>query len=173
MTSRKLVRGPTPKPRPKMTKEGKWMINGQMWIMYPQTHILPKVSLSCSFLKTMKLSSEWLSKDEVQRLDTCQGPTELLLICCSIESIWNPTKIQIEYIYIENQLADILTKESFSRDKWNHLLCLSNIMSLSMFSCSHFSDFSITSRLESRASCQKEVKRRFQMKTLRWQSRDQ
>ena len=33
-------------------------------------------------------------------------------------------KIQIKYIDTKNQLADILTKGSFTRDEWNHLLCL-------------------------------------------------
>ena len=36
-------------------------------------------------------------------------------------------KIQIKYIDTKNQLADILTKGNFTRDTWNHLLCLFNI----------------------------------------------
>ena len=40
-------------------------------------------------------------------------------------------EIQIKYIDTKNQLADILTKENFTRDEWNHLLTLFNI--------SHFS----------------------------------
>ena len=40
-------------------------------------------------------------------------------------------KIQIKHIDTKNQLADILTKGIFTRDEWNHLLCLFNI--------SHFS----------------------------------
>ena len=40
-------------------------------------------------------------------------------------------KIQIKYIGTKNQLADILTKGNFTRDEWNHLLCLFNL--------SHFS----------------------------------
>ena len=40
-------------------------------------------------------------------------------------------KIQIKYIDTQNQLADMLTKGNFTRDEWNHLLCLFNI--------SHFS----------------------------------
>ena len=40
-------------------------------------------------------------------------------------------KIQIKYIDTKNQVADILTKGNFTRDEWNHLLCLFNI--------SHFS----------------------------------
>ena len=40
-------------------------------------------------------------------------------------------KIQIKYIDTKNQVTDILTKKNFTRDEWNHLLCLFNI--------SHFS----------------------------------
>ena len=40
-------------------------------------------------------------------------------------------KIQIKYIDTKNQLPDILTKGNFTRDEWNHLLCL--------FKISHFS----------------------------------
>ena len=58
------------------------------------------------------------------------GLTELRLIGCLIESIWTK-KIQIKYIETKNQLADILTKGNFTRDEWNHLLCL--------FIFSHFS----------------------------------
>ena len=36
-------------------------------------------------------------------------------------------KIQIKYIDTNNQFADILTKGNFTRDEWNHLLCLFNI----------------------------------------------
>ena len=42
-----------------------------MWITYPPTHILLKASLSCKFLKTTKLSSRWLSKDDVQQWHSC------------------------------------------------------------------------------------------------------
>ena len=62
-------------------------------------------------------------------------PTELLLIGCLIESIWTP-KIQIKYIDTKNQLADILTKGNFTRDEWNHLLCLFTISHFSSAECS-------------------------------------
>ena len=45
-------------------------------------------------------------------------------------------KIQINYIDTKNQLADILTKGNFTRDKWNHLLCLFNISHFSSTVCS-------------------------------------
>ena len=41
------------------------------------------------------------------------------------------SKIQIKNIDTKNPLADILTKGNFTREEWNHLLCLSNF--------SHFS----------------------------------
>ena len=47
-------------------------------------------------------------------------------------------EIKIKYVDTKNQLADMLTKGSFTRDEWNHLLRLFNIMNFLMFSCSHF-----------------------------------
>ena len=45
-------------------------------------------------------------------------------------------KMQIKYIDTKNQLADILTKGNFTRDEWNHLLCLFNISQFSSINCS-------------------------------------
>ena len=58
-------------------------------------------------------------------------PTELLLIRCSIESIWTP-KIQITYIDTKKQLADMLKKGNFTRyerDNLHH--CWTSAMSAS------------------------------------------
>ena len=44
-------------------------------------------------------------------------------------------KIQIKYIDTKNQLADNLTKGSFTRDEWNHLLTLFNISHFSSTAC--------------------------------------
>ena len=44
-------------------------------------------------------------------------------------------KIQIKYIDTKNQLADILTKRNFTRDEWNHLLCLFNIRNFRSANC--------------------------------------
>ena len=81
-------------------------------------------------------------------------------------------KIQIKCVDTKNQLADILTKGSFSRDEWNHLFRLFDIMIFSMFSCSHFSNF-LSDRSESRAPCQREVKQRLPVKVHRWRSQNQ
>ena len=45
-------------------------------------------------------------------------------------------EIQIKYIDTKNQLADILTKGNFTRDEWNHLLCLFNFSHFSSINCS-------------------------------------
>ena len=50
-------------------------------------------------------------------------------------SIESNSKIQIKYIDTKNQLADMLTKENFTRDEWNHLLCLFNISHFSSAEC--------------------------------------
>ena len=45
-------------------------------------------------------------------------------------------QVQIKYIDTQNQLADMLTKGNFTRDEWNHLLCLVNISHFSSTDCS-------------------------------------
>ena len=45
------------------------------------------------------------------------------------------SKIQIKYIDTKNKLADILTEGNFTRDEWNHLLCLFNISHFSSTVC--------------------------------------
>ena len=50
-------------------------------------------------------------------------------------------KIQVKYVHTKNQLADILTKGSLSRDEWDHFLYLFNIMSFPTYSGSHFKSF--------------------------------
>ena len=46
-------------------------------------------------------------------------------------------KIQIKYIDTRNQLAGILSKGNFTRDEWNHLLCLFNTSHFNSTICSN------------------------------------
>ena len=46
------------------------------------------------------------------------------------------SKIHIKYTDTKNQLADILTKGNFTRDEWNHSLCLFHISHFSSTVCS-------------------------------------
>ena len=61
-------------------------------------------------------------------------------------------KIQIKYIDTKNQLADVLTKGNFTRDEWNHLLCLFNISHCSSTVCSETMGEMISTRFRRRAS---------------------
>ena len=63
------------------------------------------------------------------------GLTELRLMGCLIELIWTQ-KSKLNTSTPKNQLADILTKGNFTRDEWNHLLCLFNISHFSSTMCS-------------------------------------
>ena len=67
------------------------------------------------------------------------------------ERIILDSKFQIKYVDTKNQLADMLTKSSFTRDEWNHLLRWFNIMNFSMFSCSHFLSIKKPSNMSKRA----------------------
>ena len=71
---------------------------------------------------------------EVRQRDTCPEPTESRLIGCLTESICTQKS---KSNTLTPRTADLLTKGNFTRDEWNHLLCLFNIMSFSVFSCSH------------------------------------
>ena len=69
-------------------------------------------------------------------------------------------QIQIKCVDTKNQLAEMLTKGSFSRDEWDHFLCVFDIewdhflcvfdiMNFSMYSWSHFIDF-LSKRVDKR-----------------------
>ena len=49
-------------------------------------------------------------------------------------------KVQFKYVECKNQLSDILTKGSFTRDDWHNLLHLFIFMNDTTFSCSHLSN---------------------------------
>ena len=61
--------------------------------------------------------------------------THRVALDCLFDRINLDSKIQIKYIDTKNQLADILTKENFTRDEWNHLLSLFNISHFSSTAC--------------------------------------
>ena len=91
----------------------------------------------CTSLRITKPWLKWSEKGEVLRWDMFPEPTELRLMGCSTESIWTP-RSKSNMLTPKTQLADMLTEESITRDEWDHLLRLINIVNLSMFSCSHF-----------------------------------
>ena len=54
-------------------------------------------------------------------------------------------EVQIKYVESKNQIADISTEGSFTREEWHNLLCLLNTMNDTTFSCSHFYSHSFLS----------------------------
>ena len=61
----------------------------------------------------------------------------------------------------------MLTKESFTRDEWDHLFRLLNIMNFWMVSCSYFF------QRKSRVSCPMELSEVLLKKGRKWRNRDQ
>ena len=105
-----------------------WSMIWTMLILFPQTSILLVMKLCCMCLRRSQ-------REEARQWDMFPEPTELLLIGCLIESIWTP-KSESSTFDTKNQLADMLTKGNFTRDEWNHLLCLFNISHFSSTTCS-------------------------------------
>ena len=71
-------------------------------------------------------------------------------------------KIQIKYVDTKNQLADIMSKGSFTHDEWCNLLRLFHIMIFTLFSCIHLSHFLSDPLLilpGTRKPCQREAKK--------------
>ena len=66
-------------------------------------------------------------------------------------------KIQIRYIDTKNQLADILTKGSFTRDEWNHILTLFNISHFQLYRLLRCDDETSSTRIR-RRTCHSEIK---------------
>ena len=59
----------------------------------------------------------------------------------------------------KNQLTDMLTKGSFTRDEWNHLFRSLNIMNFMMFSCSHFLSLKEPNTMSKKSSGKKDWRR--------------
>ena len=60
------------------------------------------------------------------------------------------TMIQIKFVDTENQLADLITQSSFTRDEWCNLLRLVKLVIFSMLSRSHFRSVEKTKTMSKR-----------------------
>ena len=130
----------TPTPRHQLTKESKRSINCLMWITYPPTHILLKASLSCTFFEDNEAVIKMISKGRSPTMRHVSR-THRVSLDWLFDRINLEPQFEIKYVDTKTNSPTLLTKESFSRDEWNHLLRTFDIMSFSMFSCSHFNDF--------------------------------
>ena len=100
------------------------LINCRMWITSPQTHTLLKVNPSSIEGNEAVLKMIFKGRSPEMRL---VSRTHRVALDWLFDRINLDPKIQIKYIDTKNQLADILTKVNFTREEWNHLLCLFNI----------------------------------------------
>ena len=102
---------------------------------FPQTSTLLIRKLCCMCLKTMKQWSRWSWREEARQWDMFPEPTELLLIGCSIESIWTP-RSQTNTLTPKTNSQTYWPRGNFTRDEWNHLLCLFDISHFRFTNCS-------------------------------------
>ena len=136
------------------------LISCRMWTTSPQTKILLKASLSCTFSKTTKQWSKWSSKARVQRRDPCQEPTELRLIGFLTGSPWTP-----------RSKSKMLTPKTNSRTCWPKVV-LRVMNGTIFFDCwtawmSRCFPAAIFFQTESRLSCLREL-RKARLKKVRW-----
>ena len=87
------------------------------------------------WLRTTKQWSRWSLKGRSPSMRHVSR-TQRVALHWLFDRINLDPKIQIKHIDTKNQLADILTKGNFTRDEWNHLLCLINISHFSSTVCS-------------------------------------
>ena len=106
-----------------------------MSILSPQTWILVIKELWCTFLRRLKRWSRWLLRGRSPTLRHVSR-THRIALDWLFDRISLDNKIQIRYVDSRNQLADILTEGTFTRDEWNHLLSLFNSSFFSSHSCS-------------------------------------
>ena len=107
---------------------------GSMWwktlILFPQTSNPRVKKLYCTCSKDNEAVIKMIIKGRSPTMRHVSR-THRVALDWLFDRINLDPKIQIKYIDTKNQLADILTKGNFTRDEWNHWLCLFNI--------SHFS----------------------------------
>ena len=111
--------------------------NCRMWTSSPQTHTLLKVSLSCTSFEDDEAVIKMIFKERSPTLRHVSR-THRAALDWSFDRINLDPKIDIKYVDTKDQFADMSTKGNLTRDEWNHLLHLLNVMNFSMSSCIHF-----------------------------------
>ena len=94
--------------------------------------------------------------------ETRRTPVQLINVTGSILTLSSKTTMSTP----QNHFADILTKGTFTRDAWHHLLRLFNIMNISMFS----PQLCLAIQLKNLLSCRSDRRRRANMerRNLAW-----
>ena len=109
-----------------------WSMIWIMFILFPQTSNLRIKKLCSMCLKTTNQDDVKGKKPDNET--SFQNPQSCSWLV--VRSNQYGPQIHIKYTDTKNQLADMLTKGNFTRDTWNHLLCLFNISHFSSAECS-------------------------------------
>ena len=116
----------TPKPKQKTTKHVDLSNIDQVPVNADSSHGQSQEAVIKMITKRRSPTMRHVSRNTESRWIGCS--TKSIQIQRSKSNMWTP----------KNQMADMLTKGSFTRDEWNHLLHLLNIMNFSTSSRSHF-----------------------------------
>ena len=114
-------------------------MNCQIWITLSQTQVLHISKLSSTFFEDNESVIKIIISKGRSPTMSQVSRTYRVALDCLIDRINLDPKIRIKYVDTRSQLADMLTKETFTRDESNQVLQLSNMMDASLFSRSHFS----------------------------------
>ena len=107
-----------------------------MLTLFPQTSQSSRQEAVFYVFEDNEAVIKMIIKGKESHNETCfQDPKSFAWIGCSIESIWTP-RSKSNTLTSKKQLADMSNKGNFTRDEWNHLLCLSNISHFSFTECS-------------------------------------
>ena len=125
-----------PKSRPRWNKYWIRMSICRTWIKLLRTHNSLRKNHSYIF-EDNEAAKEMIIKDRSPTMRLVSRTHRVALNWLFDRINFDP-KVQIKYVESKNQIADILTKGSFTRDDWHNLLHLLSIMNDTTFSCSHF-----------------------------------
>ena len=121
-------------------RETETLINCRMWTSLPQTAHSSQGESQLYIFENNEVVITMIVKDRSVTMRHVSRTHRVVLDRLSDRINLDP-KIQIKYVDTKNQLADMLTEENYTRDEWNHLLRLVNMMKFLKSSCSHLSKF--------------------------------
>ena len=125
----------------------RWKIlAGQMLITSPQTQNVLALVSCFIFFEDNEAVVKMIIKGRSPTMRHVRG----VVLDWLFDRINLDPKIQIRYVDTKKQLSDILTKGILTREEWNHLLRLFNIVNISMFSSGHFSPVSYPQTMSKR-----------------------
>ena len=109
------------------------LISCQIWITWRPTEVLSQCDAELYIVEDNEAVIKMIIKGRSPMMRRVSR-TYRVALDWLFDRINLDPKTQIKCVDTKNQLADFLAKGSFTRDEWNHVLRLFNVMTLSMFS---------------------------------------